>query len=131
MRLAEKLDWKGLTHEKNSRIHSDKLQNKYTICKGIKKTILENLLKYKKKWIQHVNTMPRNRLHRVTKHYSATGRWNHGRPLKRPWMISNLMHKFLIYLHVIYLLKFSTFFPEGKKRPGRDADPSPPSSGYE
>jgi len=28
--------------------------------------------------------MPRNRLPRVMKHYSPTGRRNHGRPLKRP-----------------------------------------------
>jgi hypothetical protein len=34
-------------------------------------------------WIQHVNRMPRNRLSRVMKHYSPTGRRNHGRPLKR------------------------------------------------
>jgi len=30
-----------------------------------------------------VNRMPRNRLPRVMKHYSATGRRNHGRTLKR------------------------------------------------
>jgi hypothetical protein len=110
--LAEKLNSKGLirVHEKNSRIHSDKLQNKYTICKGIKKTIFDNLLKYKKKWIQHVNRMPCNRIHRVTKHYSATGKRNHGRPLKKPWIISNLMHKFLICFYVIHLLKSSTCF---------------------
>jgi hypothetical protein len=44
---------------------------------------LDKLLEYKKNWIQHVNRMPRNRLHRVMKHYSPTGRGNHGRPLKR------------------------------------------------
>ena len=31
----------------------------------------------------NVNTMPRNRLPRVMKHYSQTGRRNHGRPLKK------------------------------------------------
>ena len=46
-------------------------------------TILDNLLEYKKNWIQHVNIMSRNRLPRVMKHYSPTGRGNHGRPLKR------------------------------------------------
>jgi hypothetical protein len=45
--------------------------------------ILDKLLEYKKNWIQHVNRMPRNRLPRVTKHYSPTGKRNHGRPLKR------------------------------------------------
>jgi hypothetical protein len=45
--------------------------------------ILEKLLEYKRRWIQHVNRMPRNRLPRVMKHYSPTGRRNHGRPLKR------------------------------------------------
>jgi hypothetical protein len=28
----------------------------------------------------------------------------------QPWPISNLMHKILIYLHIIYLLKSSTCF---------------------
>ena len=41
------------------------------------------LLEYKRSWMQHVNRMPRNRLPRVTKYYSPTGRRNHGRPLKR------------------------------------------------
>ena len=44
---------------------------------------LDKLLEYKRSWIQHVNRMPRNRLPRVMKHYSPTGRRNHGRPLKR------------------------------------------------
>jgi len=45
-------------------------------------TILDKLLEYKRRWIQHVNKMPRNRLPRVTKYYSPVGRGNHGRPLK-------------------------------------------------
>jgi len=54
------------------------------IAKELKTTpILDNLLEYKRNWIQHVNRMPRNRLSRVMKHYSPTGRKNHGRPLKR------------------------------------------------
>jgi hypothetical protein len=54
------------------------------IAKELKITpILDKLLEYKRNWIQHVNRMPRNRLHRVMKHYSPTGRRNHGRPLKR------------------------------------------------
>ena len=54
------------------------------IAKELKITsILDKLLEYKKNWIQHVNRMPRNRLHRVMKHYSPIGRRNHGRPLKR------------------------------------------------
>ena len=54
------------------------------ITKELKITpILDNLLEYKRKWIQHVNRMPRNRLPRVMKHYSSTGRRNRGRPLKR------------------------------------------------
>jgi hypothetical protein len=40
-------------------------------------------LEYKRNWIQHVNRMLRNRLPRVIKHYSPTGRRNHGRLLKR------------------------------------------------
>jgi len=54
------------------------------IAKELKITpILDKLLEYKRNWIQHVNGMPRNRLPRVMKHYSPTGRRNHGRPLKR------------------------------------------------
>ena len=45
--------------------------------------ILDKLLEYKRNWIQHVNRMPRNRLPRVMKQYSPTGRRNHGRSLKR------------------------------------------------
>jgi len=44
---------------------------------------MDKLLEYKRSWIQHVNRMPRNRLPRVMKHYSPTGRRNRGRPLKR------------------------------------------------
>jgi hypothetical protein len=54
------------------------------IAKELKITpILDNLLEYKRNWIQHVNRMPRNRLPRVIKHYSPTGRRNHGRSSKR------------------------------------------------
>ena len=54
------------------------------IVKELKITpILKKLLEYKRNWIKHVNKMPRNRLPRVMKHYSPTGRRNHGRPLKR------------------------------------------------
>jgi hypothetical protein len=54
------------------------------IAKELKITpILDKLLGYKRNWIKHVNRMPRNRLPRVIKHYSPTGRRNHGRLLKR------------------------------------------------
>jgi hypothetical protein len=54
------------------------------IAKELKITqILDKLLEYKRNWIQHLNRMPRNRLPRVMKHYSPTGRKNHGRPLTR------------------------------------------------
>jgi len=53
------------------------------IAKELKITpILDKLLEYKRNWI-HVNRMSRNRLPRVMKHYSTTGRRNHGRPSKR------------------------------------------------
>jgi len=45
--------------------------------------ILDKLLEYKRNWIQHVNRMPRNRLPTVVKHYSPTGRMNHGKSLNR------------------------------------------------
>jgi len=54
------------------------------IAKELKITqILDKLLENKRDWIQHVNRMPSNRLPRVMKHYSPTGRRNHGRSLKR------------------------------------------------
>jgi len=54
------------------------------IAKELKITpILDKLLEYKNNWIQHVNRMRRNRLRMLMKHYSPTGRRNHGRPLKR------------------------------------------------
>ena len=54
------------------------------IAKELKITpILDKLLEYKTNWIQHVNRMSHNRLPKVIKHYSPTGRRNHGRPLKR------------------------------------------------
>jgi hypothetical protein len=68
----------------NSTINLDRLQNEYTNYKGIKITpILDKLLEYNRNWLQHVNRMSCNRLPRVMKHYSPTGRRNHGRPLKR------------------------------------------------
>jgi len=54
------------------------------IAKEFKITqFLYKLLEYKRSWIQHVNRMPRNRLPRIMKHYSPSGRRNHGTPLKR------------------------------------------------
>jgi ABC-type ATPase involved in cell division len=54
------------------------------IAKELKITpMLVKLLEYKRNWIQHVNRISRNRLLTVMKHYSPTGRRNHGRPLKR------------------------------------------------
>jgi len=54
------------------------------IAKELKVTqMLNKLLEYKRSWIQNVNRMPRNKLPRVMKHYSPTGRRNHDRPLKR------------------------------------------------
>ena len=54
------------------------------IAKELKITpTLDKLLEYKRNWIQHANRLHCNRLPRVMKHYSPTGRRNHGRPLKR------------------------------------------------
>jgi hypothetical protein len=62
----------------------DRLQNKHTNYKEIKITpILDISLEHKRNWIENVNRMLRNRLPRVMKHYSPSGRGNHGRPLKR------------------------------------------------
>jgi hypothetical protein len=54
------------------------------ILKDLKITqILDKLLEYKGNWIQNVNRMTCNKLPRVMKLYSLTGRRNHGRSLKR------------------------------------------------
>jgi hypothetical protein len=54
------------------------------IAKELKITpVLDKLLGYKRNWMQHVNRVHHNRLPRVMKHYSSTGRRNHGRHLKR------------------------------------------------
>jgi len=54
------------------------------IAKELKITqILDKLLEYKRSWIERVNRMPRDRLTKVMKYYSPTGRRNHGRLLKR------------------------------------------------
>jgi len=45
--------------------------------------VQDKILEYKRNWIQHVDRMPRDRLPRIMKHYSPTGRRNRGRPLKR------------------------------------------------
>jgi hypothetical protein len=45
--------------------------------------IWDKLLECKRNWMQHVNIMPRNRLPGIMKHYSPSGKRNHGRPLKR------------------------------------------------
>ena len=59
------------------------------IAKELKITpISDKLLEYKRSWIQHINRMPRNRLPRVMKYYSPTGRRNHGR-LWRDFIISS------------------------------------------
>jgi len=53
------------------------------IAKELKKTlILDKLLEYKRIFIQHVKRMSRNRLPRVMKYYSPSGRRNHSRLLK-------------------------------------------------
>jgi hypothetical protein len=54
------------------------------IAKELKITpILDKLLEYRRNWIQHVNRMPRDRLPRVMKYYSPTGRKKYGGTLKR------------------------------------------------
>jgi ABC-type ATPase involved in cell division len=42
--------------------------------------VLDKIQDYKRNWIQHVNRMPRNRLHRLIK---TTSQKSEGRPLKR------------------------------------------------
>ena len=66
--------------------------------------ILDKLLEYKRSWIQHVNRMPWNRLPRVMKYYSPTGRRNHGRPLKRLLIHETGMGQQVAQLHERYMM---------------------------
>ena len=45
--------------------------------------IIEEIKQYKKKWLQHVQRMARNRLPRQALKYRPEGRRNIGRPKKR------------------------------------------------
>jgi hypothetical protein len=88
----------------------DRLENKYTNYKGNKITpILDKLLEYKRNWIQHVNRMPRNRLSRVMKYYSPTGRRNYGRPLKRLWIREAGTGQQVTQLHDRYTMMMTLF----------------------
>jgi hypothetical protein len=59
-------------------------KTKTQIGKKLKITpILDKLLEYKRNWILSVNRMPPNRLLRVMKQYSLSGRRNYDRILKR------------------------------------------------
>jgi len=96
------------------------------IAKELKITpILDKLLEYNRNWIQHVNRMPRNRLPRVMKRYSPTGRRNHSRPLKRlldtwdrngstsgptPWQIYDDDDVSYFLLHIQFLHFFVIYF---------------------
>ena len=98
----------------NSRIHLDRLQNKHTNYERIKnntnsRQITEIQEDLDTTSMQNVS----NRLHRIMKHYSSTGRRNYGRPLKRlldtwdrngstsgptPWQIDNdAPHSYFIH----------------------------------
>jgi hypothetical protein len=73
----------GKAHgKKQDRFYLNKINTQIT--KRLKVTpILDKSLEYKRKWIQHVNRMSRNRISKLMKHYSPTGRRNYGRPLMR------------------------------------------------
>jgi hypothetical protein len=62
---------------------TDYKTNSHTVKELEITPVLDKLPEYKRNWIQHVNRMPRDRLTRIMKHYSPTGRRNRGRPLKR------------------------------------------------
>jgi hypothetical protein len=45
--------------------------------------VLDKIQTNKRNWIQHINQMPHNRLPRLIQNYTAKGRRNQRRPLKR------------------------------------------------
>jgi hypothetical protein len=46
-------------------------------------TVLDKIQGFKRKWVQHVNRMPRNKWPILIKNYTQKGKRNQGRPLKR------------------------------------------------
>jgi hypothetical protein len=75
------------------------------IVKELKITlILDKLLEFKRSWIQHLSRMTRNSLPGVMKHYSPTGRRNHGRPLKRFWIRETGTGQQVAQLHERYVM---------------------------
>jgi hypothetical protein len=47
--------------------------------------VFDMIQSYKRKWIQHTNRVPRDRLRMLIKICTPKGRRNQGRPLKRLW----------------------------------------------
>ena len=114
----EKLKLKNKSCEQNENIYFCIISNSTYL--------LVLFLLYKRNETHHVNRMPRNRLPRVIKQYSPTGRRNHGRPLKRlldswdrngstsgptPWKIDDdddddddSFFLFILFLWIIYYL---------------------------
>jgi hypothetical protein len=84
-RIANFSLWTGIKYMRRTAAYTwTDYKTNTQIAKDLKITpVFDRLLEYKRNWIQHVNRMPRNRLPRVMKHYSTTGRRNHDRPLKR------------------------------------------------
>jgi hypothetical protein len=56
--------------------------------------VMGKILKYKNSWIQHANTMQRDRIPKLLKNYKPRGRRNRGRPMTRPEKV-NEWPKFL------------------------------------
>jgi hypothetical protein len=45
--------------------------------------VLDKIQEYSRNWLQRINRTPRDRLQRILKHCTPTGRRRQGRPLKR------------------------------------------------
>ena len=75
------------------------------IAKELKITqILDKLLEYKRSWIERVNRMPRNRLPRVMKYYSPTGRRNHVDLWRDFWIRETGTGQQVAQLHERYMM---------------------------
>jgi len=66
----------------------DKERNQCVREKTGAQNIVKEIKQYQKKWLQHVQTMDRNRLPRQALKYRPEGRQNIGRPEKR-WRNQN------------------------------------------
>jgi hypothetical protein len=64
-------------------IWSDYKRNDVTLKELKTEPVMGKIIKYKNNFIQHVNSMQKDRIPKLSKNYKPRGRRNRGRPMKR------------------------------------------------